>query len=68
MERFNDIDEITTLVQKVTLGVDLLEVAKCYCEHNYDKSDELPVLVSVLEIILDVQKEVADRVDNLLVG
>ena len=66
MENMKYIKEITDLEQKLNTGLDLLEVAKIYCEFNYDKSDELSAVSSVLDIVIQIQKSAAVTLDNLL--
>ncbi len=65
MERF-DVEKIITLEEKMNLSIDLLEIAKTYCESNYDKSSEFTALWSMLDIILKNQKEAARGIDNIL--
>ncbi|MCM1340094.1 MAG: hypothetical protein NC191_10525 [Muribaculaceae bacterium] len=66
MESVKYMEEITNLEQKLNTGLDLLEIAKIYCEFNYDKSDELSALNSVLEIIIQIQKSATSSLDKLL--
>ena len=53
--------------EKINLSIDLLEIAKTYCDFNYDKSIEVPTLGSLLEIVLELQKELAKEYDNSLI-
>lgn len=66
MENMKYIKEITDLEQKLNTGLDLLEVAKTYCEFNYDKADELSAISSVLDVVIQIQKSAAITLDNLL--
>ena len=43
--------------EKINLCINLLEIAKTYCDFNYDKTAEVPIIGSLLEIILNIQKE-----------
>ena len=51
--------------EKITLSLDLLEVAKGYCEYNFDKGQEVVALGSVLDVLVDVQKDIAGYLDEL---
>ena len=51
--------------EKITLSLDLLEVAKGYCEKNFDKGQEVVALGSVLDVLVDVQKDIAGYLDEL---
>ncbi len=62
----NDDDNILKLEQKITFGIGLLEVAKTYCDFNYEKSQEFTALSSVLEVLLNNQKELAANLDGML--
>ena len=66
MERFNELENIGSIENKIFSSLNLLELAKTYCEHNYDKADEILVLNSVLEIVLNNQKEVIREFDSLV--
>lgn len=52
--------------EKINLCINLLEIAKTYCDFNYDKTAEVPIIGSLLEIILNIQKELADDYDKSL--
>lgn len=67
MENLSTLEKITELEQKITSNVDLLEVAKVYCDFNYDKSDEVSTIGAVLEIALENQKEIAKNLDSIIV-
>lgn len=67
MERVGEyMEKIITLEEKINLGIDLLEVVKTYCEFNYDKSEAISAINSVLKIVLETQKEVANLLDGLV--
>ena len=59
MENFNDFEE------KVNLSIDLLELAKTYCEINGDKSAEISTISTALDIVLRKQKELVRELDYL---
>ena len=40
-QRFNDIENHIEIENKVLENLNLLKIAKCYCESNFDKSDEI---------------------------
>ncbi len=61
----NILKKTTLIEEKITLSLDLLEVAKGYCEKNFDKGKEVVALSSVIDILIDVQKNIADFIDEL---
>ncbi len=61
----NILKKTTLIEEKITLSLDLLEVAKGYCEKNFDKGKEVVALSSVIDILIDVQKDIADFIDEL---
>lgn len=61
----NILNKFSKIEEKITLSMDLLEVAKGYCEYNFDKGQEVVALNSILEIILKNQKELSDQLDEL---
>lgn len=62
----NILNNITFLEEKVTLSLDLLEIAKGYCEYNYDKGPEVVAVGSIMDVIAKVQKDIADDIDKLV--
>lgn len=58
-------EKIIEIERQLNTNLDLIEIAKAYCEFNFDKSDELCTLISVLEIILDNQKKATKALDYL---
>ena len=58
-------EKIVEIERQLNINIDLIEVAKAYCEFNFDKSDELCTLISVFEIILDNQKKITKALDYL---
>lgn len=65
MER-NILKNMTDIEERITQCVDLLKIAKIYCEQNYDKSDEIIAINTLLEVILSNQKVVSDKLETLL--
>lgn len=66
MKITTEIDKINDLEQKINFSIDLLEVAKGFCEINYDKASEMSSISTVIEILLKNQKELAGNLDSLL--
>lgn len=62
----NMLDTLSTIEEKVTLCIDLLEIAKNYCESNFDKGQELSAVGTILKVVLDEQKSLADSLDELV--
>ena len=62
----NTLNNLIKLEEKITLSLDLLEVAKGYCEYNFDKGQEVVAICSILEVVLEAQKELADTIDSLM--
>ena len=58
-------EKIVELERQLNVNTDLLEIAKAYCEFNFDKSSELTALLSILEIILANQKKATDVLDYI---
>lgn len=59
MEKFMDIEE------RVSLNVDLLQIAKDYCEFNIDKSIAIGTLMPLIEITLKNQKDIITNLDRI---
>lgn len=57
---------ITQIEEKITLSIDLLEIAKDYCEFNFDKGQEVVAIGTILKVVLEEQKELADKIDDLM--
>ena len=53
--------------EKINLCIDLLEIAKAYCDFNFDKSSEILTVRSLLNVILETEKEIAKEYDNSLI-
>ena len=64
MESFAE--KISHIEKQITTNIDLLEIAKGYCEYNFDKSSEISALGAILSIILEEQKELAQCFDCIL--
>ena len=48
--------------------LDLTEIAKTYCEFYYDKANETSALISLLEVVLNNQKVIKTKLDQLLIN
>ena len=64
MESFAE--KISHIEKQIITNIDLLEIAKGYCEYNFDKSSEISALGAILSIILEEQKELAQCFDGIL--
>ncbi|DAB00349.1 TPA: hypothetical protein CPT89_08460 [Candidatus Gastranaerophilales bacterium HUM_11] len=62
----NMLDTLSTIEEKVMLCIDLLEIAKNYCERNFDKGQELSAVGTILQVVLGEQKSLADSLDELV--
>ena len=58
-------EKVVELERQLNVNIDLLEIAKAYCEFNNDKSDEISTLIPILEIILDNQKNLRRSLDYI---
>jgi len=67
MERFINFENIIDIETKLAENINLLEVAKGFCEFNYDKSEEVVALSSLLEIVLKNQRYIAEKVDSFAI-
>ena len=65
MENILKIKTIANLEEKISRNTDLLEIAKTYCEFNCDKSDEISTLFSILELIVERQKDTVKSLESL---
>ena len=61
----NALNKYTKLEEKITLCLDLLEVARGYCEYNFDKGQEVVALHSVIELILETHRDIAEEFDKI---
>ena len=61
-------EKLTEPEQILNSNIDLLEVTRSYCESNWDKSNELSILYSVLEIIINNEREAKKTLDYIYVG
>ena len=66
MEMEDLIVKISHIEEQITLNINLLEIARGYCEYNFDKACEISTLGSLIEIILDNQQNLAKNVDGIL--
>lgn len=58
-------EKIIELEHQLNINMDLIKIAKTYCEFNFDKSDELCTLISILEVISDNQQKVTKALDYI---
>ena len=68
MENILKIKTIASLEEQLSRNVDLLEIAKTYCEFNCAKSDEISTLFSILELIIEQQKNSVNNLEAMLAG
>lgn len=61
----NIFKKITLSEEKVISCINLLEIAKNYCENNYDKGTEITSLSTLLGVILEEQNELLDCIDEM---
>ena len=54
-------EKIISIEEKVVNNINLLEIAKSYCEFNYEKADEIITLSFLLNTILNNQKEIFEK-------
>ena len=62
-----DLEKFIDLERDLSFGLDLLEIAKCYCEKNSDKIAEVAILNSILDVMLTNQKKVVSGLDKMLI-
>ena len=67
MEKFNYVENFNNIEKMIFSNINLLEVARGYCENNYDKAPEIISINTIIEIILEKQKTIASSIDRLLV-
>ncbi len=60
------LEKVTSIEEKIMLSIDLLEIAKKYCESNFDKGNEIVSVGSLLGVVLKEQREIVDNVDNII--
>ena len=59
--------ELDSVEEKLIVTLDLLEVAKRYCENDCGESKALGPLYSLFDVMLKNQRELADNLDRILV-
>ena len=64
MENFTK--KISHIEEQITLNIDLLEIAKSYCDYNFDKGTEICSVGALIGVILKEQREIADCLDTIL--
>lgn len=62
----NTLEKITELEEKITTSINLLEIVKGYCEHNFDKGESVCAIISLLDVVLNDQKNLAQHFDELV--
>lgn len=59
-------EKLNEFEREINTSIDLLSVAKGYCDLNYDKSSELVAISTVIEILLSKQLKLASDFDSLI--
>ena len=59
-------EKLNEFERDINAIIDLLSVAKGYCDLNYDKSSELVAISTVIEILLSKQLKLASDFDSLM--
>lgn len=59
-------EKLNEFEREINTSIDLLSVAKGYCDLNYDKSSELVAISTVIEILLNKQLKLASDFDSLI--
>ena len=62
MEKIVDIEE------QMNINVDLLQIARDYCEYNIENSQATSSLMSLLEIMLQKQRNIVADFDELMLN
>ena len=65
MEIGKYIENMNKIEEHVNLSINLLKVAKTYCEYNFDKAGEVSTLNSIIDIVLNEQKTLANDIDSI---
>ena len=60
------LEKLSTIEEKIVLSIDLLEIAKNYCEFNFDKGKEISAIGTILEVVLNTQRNLADEIDDII--
>ena len=58
-------EEIAYLEEQLNINIDLLKIAKDYCEFNNDNISSTSSLLSLLDIVLENQKIILSKLDKL---
>lgn len=66
MEIEKYIEKFNTIEEQITLSIDLLEIAKSYCDCNFDKASEVSTLGAIIGIVLKEQKNLASNFDGIM--
>lgn len=59
-------EELSQIEEQITLNIDLLEIAKSYCDYNFDKASEVSSVGAILSVILKEQRALAEKFDSIL--
>lgn len=65
MKMIEDKNSISYLEEKINLNINLLEIAKKYCEYGYDAVDATVPLISLVDVLLKNQYDIVDKLDGL---
>ena len=60
------LEKLGLVEEKIIRTLDLLEIARSYCEHNFDKGEEIVALSSLLGVVIERNKELVDYIDDLI--
>lgn len=60
------LEKLNTMEEKIIRTLDLMEIAKSYCEHNFDKGEEIVALSSLITVLIERQKELVDYIDDMV--
>ena len=66
MEMELSLKKICEIEEQVISKIDLLEIAKSYCDYHFEKGYELSALGTIISIILKEQKAIADSIDDIM--
>lgn len=66
MENILKIKTVASVEEQLSRNIDLLEIAKTYCEFHCAKSDEISTLFSILELVVEQQKNTVNALESML--
>ena len=64
MERFNNVENSIKIENDVLENLNLLKIAKSYCEENFNNSEECGILSILLDVILKKQQSIFHQLVN----